>query len=317
MKRTFWVIGLVSATLLSSSCHYEPSELLLASWHARDVEEWRERRVSALTGDEEYLRLVGLHWIEPGSVTIGSDPQSEIQIPVDSGRLGVITVERMRSGDTPPIASFTPAEGAKAWTGTERITGHVPLLTDAGGDPTVVRTGDVSWYLIERNERLAVRVLDENAPALLAFDGIEYFPIDERWVVEGRFEEFSEPRTMEVADVSGGTQLLTSPGRIHFEIAGRELSLDVVDSRDDYWIIFSDATNGVDTYGAGRYLYTVGLPEPDGSIVVDFNRAYNPPCAFSPYATCPLPPPQNRLPVPVTAGEKDYGEHEVPVTTSS
>lgn len=309
MRRSVSVFVVLMATsLVGSSCSHESTDWA-ASMYERDVEEWRLARDASLR-DSTYLKLVGLDWLETGSVTVGSDPQSEVRLPIAQGRLGAITVHRMRDGDTPPRATFTPATGADVAIGTDPVIGPIDLRTDLMGDTTVLRVPNegVSFYLIERNGRLGVRSLDEDAPTLTSFDGVDNYPVDPRWRVEGRFEPFPEPRTLEVADVAGGTQLTPSPGRFLFDVDGVTHSVHLIgdEKSRDYWLIFSDTTNGSETYGAGRYLYSSGREDDDGTLVVDFNRAYNPPCAFNPYATCPLPPPENRLSIPVRAGEKDY-----------
>jgi uncharacterized protein (DUF1684 family) len=167
----------------------------------------------------------------------------------------------------------------------------------------------MTLHVIERGGRLAVRVRDTASPARTRFDGIEAYPVDARWRVAARFEPYEPARTVEVPTVLGTAEPMTCPGRLVFELDGRTFTLDAMSEADDadLFLIFADATNRDATYGGGRFLYAA-RPGADGTVVVDFNKAYNPPCAFTPYATCPLPPPQNSLELRVEAGEKRWGD---------
>ena len=178
---------------------------------------------------------------------------------------------------------------------------------EKGTRPTVLTHGTLSWFVIERGGRLGVRVKDSESRALREFDGIENFPVDPRWRIEGVLEPHVPPRTVEITNVFGDVTHEPSPGALVFEIGGKEYRLDPIAEPGDeeLFVVFGDATNGKETYGGGRFV-GVARPDVNGKVVIDFNKAYNPPCAFSPYATCPLPPPQNRLPVAIRAGEMTY-----------
>jgi uncharacterized protein len=178
------------------------------------------------------------------------------------------------------------------------------LVSDAAGEPTRVRRGSVEFHVIARGGRLAVRARDAGREKRRSFGGIASFPIDPAWRIEARFELHDPPRRGSVAGVQGTVEEEIFPGAVIFDAAGGLHRLESILERGetDYWIVFGDATNGRETYGAGRFVY---VPPPvDGRTVIDFNKAYNPPCAFTPYSTCPLPPPGNRLPIRVEAGEK-------------
>jgi uncharacterized protein (DUF1684 family) len=164
----------------------------------------------------------------------------------------------------------------------------------------------VSFYPISRQGRLAIRVKDPETDARRAFRGLTYFPVDPSWRIEARVEDNAAPKPITVPNVLGAETSEPSPGTLVFERGGKTYRLTPVleEGETDWFVIFGDATNGHDTYGAGRFLYVP--PAVDGRTVIDFNKAYNPPCVFTDYATCPLPPPQNRLPIRVEAGEKEY-----------
>jgi uncharacterized protein len=170
-----------------------------------------------------------------------------------------------------------------------------------------VQAGTVRFQIIKREPRYAVRVKDSQAETRTNFKGLEYFPLDSKWRVEARFEPYNPMKKIPIDDVTGRKSDSDSPGALAFTVDGKEYRIDPIleEGSDELFIIFRDATSKDATYGAGRYLYAK-KPGPDGKVIVDFNKAYNPPCAFTPYATCPLPPQQNRLPFRIEAGEKKY-----------
>ena len=192
----------------------------------------------------------------------------------------------------------------------EPVKGELPLADDRDGDPTIVELGSLRIHLIRRGadrERLGLRVRDAKAPILAAFAGVPRFPIDPAWRVTGRLERPPGLRTVDVPDVLGDVLPEESPGVVHLTIDGEELTLDALQEDDDaLWLIFGDATNGQETYSGGRFLVSEPVAE-DGSVVVDFNLAYNPPCVFSPYATCPLPVAGQRPAGGGTGGGADAG----------
>jgi uncharacterized protein (DUF1684 family) len=186
----------------------------------------------------------------------------------------------------------------------------LPLQSDEEGDPTLVRHGTLSFHLIKRGNRLGVRVRDSASEARREFHGIASYPVRSAWRVTGRLEPYPPGKTIAVPNVLGTVSNDKSPGAVVFKVGGKTYRIDAVEEQgsEELFLIFGDRTNGFETYGAGRFLY-IARPGPDGKVVVDFNKAYNPPCAFTAYATCPLPPPQNRLALRVEAGEKEYGDH--------
>lgn len=267
--------------------------------HLASVQAWRAARDARLRDPDGWLTLVGLHWLVPGDNRFGTDASNEIvlrgrDVPAHAGTIQL-------RGETPVLLrpDGTPALDA-------------PLSDDTTGEPTVIDVGSLRMYLIRRGERLGLRVRDHDSPALAAFGGMGHFPVDPSWRIVGRFEAAPGGATVEIVDVIGLVEREPTPGTVVFERDGREWRLAALPGGEDgaLWLVFGDATNGRETYGGGRFVYTEP-PEPDGSVVVDFNLAYNPPCVFTPYATCPLPPPENRLALPVRAGELNYtSQHE-------
>lgn len=188
----------------------------------------------------------------------------------------------------------------------------IDMVSDAKESPTVVSCGPLRFFIIERAGKLGVRVRDVDSPWRRNFRGLQYFPIDPDWAVEARFEPYEPQRLIPIVNVLGLEEDKVSPGALVFTRKGRQFKLDTVlespESRD-LFVMFADQTSGHDTYGAGRFIDVAFAA--DGKTVIDFNKAYNPPCAFNNFATCPLPPSQNRLELKVTAGEKNYlGSHE-------
>jgi uncharacterized protein (DUF1684 family) len=178
------------------------------------------------------------------------------------------------------------------------------MQSDLNGNPTRLLVGPLSFVIIERGDRIGLRVRDPEASARKQFAGLKYYPYDPAWRLQGRFEPFPEPRIMRVADVSGGTQEHQSPGELAFTFDRQTFRLQVIEEpgEDDYFVIFRDQTAGSSTYESGRFLY-VAKPHADGLVIADFNRAYTPPCGFTAFTTCPLPPRQNWLPFSIRAGE--------------
>jgi hypothetical protein len=268
--------------------------------HRQDIERWRARRLERLRSPEGWLTLVGLSWLEPGKNAVGSDPGNRVVLPAGKAAPFLGTLDR--SGDA---VTFHGAPGAGVTSAGAPVT-TLALRSDRDGDPTPLSVGTLTFYLISRGDRLGVRVKDSDSEARRGFHGLDYFPIDATWRVEARFEPYDPPKKVAVPNILGSVDQEDCPGALVFERDGKTYRLDPVLERGetDFFVIFGDRTNGTDTYGAGRFLYA--SPPIGGRTVLDFNKAYNPPCVFTPYATCPLPPPENRLAIRVEAGEKAY-----------
>jgi uncharacterized protein len=267
----------------------------------REIDSWRAARDSNLRDPNGWLTLVGLFWLDEGDNRFGSDPRNRVVLP--AGKAPAFAGTLVRHGAAVTVRA-EPGSGLVSDGGpvTERS-----MAPNAKGEPTVLRLGSISFFVIKRGDRLGVRVKDSQSAALAAFHGVESYPADGGWRVVARFEPHPRPTSIPITNILGMTEQEPSPGLVVFEHGGRTYRLDALDNGDgSLELLFADATSGRETYGAGRFLDTD--PPRDGKVVVDFNKAYNPPCAFTTFATCPLPPRQNRLAVAVTAGEKKYGE---------
>lgn len=312
------ILLLFVASFAVACVSHEPAAEVPEGW-AEDVREWQEERAAGLQEPGGWLSLVGLHWLDEGAATFGSDPQSDLVFPdVAPPRAGTFH----RQGGTVRIEPAPGADLRRAVGTTEGgmdfavadgpLEGDAALTPDTSGDPTVLALGSLRFWVIERGGRLGIRVVDLESPALASFQGLDYFPVDPVWRVEARLER-REGATVAVPNVLGQVEEQPTPGTLVFRLPGSEEEHRLVptDGGDgELFVVFGDETNGHETYGAGRFLYA-DPPGEDDRVVLDFNRAYNPPCAFTPYATCPLPPDENELPVRVEAGETSYAG-EVP-----
>jgi len=265
--------------------------------HAREVEAWREGRYAALQSDTGWLTLAGLGWLKPGENRVGTAEDADIRLPSGPNLAGTITIT---GGRALANGTFTH-EGEPAR--------ELELVSDRDGEPTMLELGALRLCVIDRSGRLAVRTWDTASERRRAFSGIDHWPFDPAWRLESRFEPTPNAR-ISVPDVLGTVDEEPSPGTVAFEVDGARHRLQGLPGgpNGELWLVFGDATNGQETYGGGRFVYT-DAPSADGSIVVDFNRSYNPPCVFSPYATCPLPWRGNRLPIRVEAGERYLEGH--------
>jgi uncharacterized protein (DUF1684 family) len=272
-----------------------------AEAYRREIFEWRARRLEGLRSPSGWLTLVGLFWLEPGKNAVGSGPGNRVVLPTGKAPAFVGSIDR--NGET---TIFHAAPGAGVAVDGKPVASQA-LRSDAAGEQTLLTLGSLSFYVIQRGDRLGVRVKDSQSDARKNFHGIDDYPIDPSWRVDARLEPYDPPKSIAVPTVLGTGEPAECPGALVFQIGGKTYRLDAVleKGETDLFVIFADRTNGGETYGAGRFLYA--SPPVDGHTTLDFNKAYNPPCAFTPYATCPLPPPQNRLPIRVAAGEKTYG----------
>ena len=274
------------------------------SAYIKEIEDWHKQRVASLTKKDSWLSLAGLFWLSEGDNTFGSAEDNKIVFPRGKApdRIGrfIVNGDDIKVKINPQVRVLHDGKPVS----------ELALRHDLSGHPTILTLGSLSWYVIKRGDRYLIRLKDSENPRLKQFKGIERYPVDMRWRIKARFEPYDPPKRIPIPNVLGQVSEEDSPGALAFEIDGTTYRLDPLGEAGDkeLFIIFSDETSGRETYGAGRFL-AVDAPNEKGFTYIDFNKAYNPPCAFSEFATCPLPPAQNRLPVKITAGEKDYGHH--------
>lgn len=288
------------STLLALLCHTTCSQAQTEAAYAQQIRVWHQQRLEKLKAEKGWLNLAGLFWLEAGRTSFGSDKTNKIVFPEGKcpALLGHFRVEK-------DAVWLEPAASARVSAGGKVLA--APLRLYPADTPTVLQSGPLRWFVIKRGERFGVRLRDLEHPALLQFKGVDCYPVDASWRVTARLEPAVDKK-IPITNVLGQTTLQTSPGTLVFQLKGVTHRLDAVEDDGKLFLLFSDETSGVETYGTGRFLYA-DPPDAQGLTVLDFNQAINPPCAFTAFATCPLPPPQNALPIEVRAGEKGYGGH--------
>ncbi|MFN3702653.1 DUF1684 domain-containing protein [Thermomonas sp.] len=300
-------LTLLVAALLLAACNRsaEPSAAQLAAKakaaaeFAASEQAWRDQRRAELTRPDGWTSLVGLHWLDPGTHRVGSAADNGIRLLLGPAHLGVFSV---RDGKARFVAdAAVTVDGAPSKGGTLRSD------ADAGG-PSVIAFDDGKGLatVIARGGRLALRVKHADADSRTHFGGLEYWPGGPQWRVQARFLPHPPGKTLPITNIIGTTDEIPNPGVVEFSRNGTPYRLEALDEGEGtLFLVFADRTSGHGSYGAGRFL-DAPMPDAQGRLVLDFNRAYNPPCAFTPFATCPLPPPENRLDLRVEAGEKAY-----------
>lgn len=267
--------------------------------YVREVEAWRTLREAELRANDGWLTLVGLHWLREGTNRVGGSPAADVPLPVGSAAPTVGTI--MFAGG---IARFEPEPGVDV-----RINGaraRTQVLRPQPGKYDVVTTGSVTFFVIKRGERYGVRVRDQKSAVRRTFPGLHWYPVSADYRVKARFAPHPEPTSVMIANVLGTIEAWPTPGRVSFTLGGRQHTLTPVLEGPDakaLFFIFRDGTSGSGTYPGGRFLYAQ-MPV-NGEVVLDFNKAHSPPCAFTPFATCPLPPKENALAIRIEAGELD------------
>jgi len=307
MNRTYFPRVLI-LLLLSLSALNATDPGSAATWRA-GLLTWRADLARELQQPNGWLTLIGLEWLKPGDNTFGSAPGNRLVVKAPTAAyLGVVQLNDKSLQLLPPHGGYPKAL---------LVDGKVPedpqpLGSDDSEHPSKITTGTVTITIIHRGERYALRIKDSKAPARMQFHGLKWYPPNEAYRVQARWIPYNPPRQVAIPTILGTEVKSDVPGAAEFILDGKTLRLEpILESPDDkeLFFILRDTTSTTETYGAGRFLYTPlpdhGLTQP-GVVMLDFNRAQNPPCAYTPYATCPLPPPQNRLPIPIPAGQQRY-----------
>lgn len=267
--------------------------------YKNEIKQWHEKRKQDLKSEEGWLNLAGLFWLKEGANTFGSDESNDLVFPKGKcpAFMGKFYLENGQ-------VSIAVASGVEV-KGTSSDKNDVVFPSSA---PKILQYQSLKWFVIKRGEKYGIRLKDLEHPALQSFKGIKMYPINEKWKVKAHLEVAQTEKKIAITDVLGLTSMQPLAGTLVFELQGQTFRLDAIDNGKDLFILFADPTNQKATYEAGRFLYA---PKPDnqGNVILDFNKSINPPCAFTTFATCPLPPKQNFLSIAVKAGEKRYGKH--------
>lgn len=264
-----------------------------------EIQAWRAKREASLKSEDGWLNLVGLLRLQEGKNTFGSDQSNALIFPKGDPFLGNLILENgeVRAEINSKVIVYQK----------DTIVKNLKIFS-AKEKPITLQHQSLRWFIIKRGENYYVRLRDLESPNVKHFKGIESFPIDKKWCVEATLEPAAPDFKISVVDVIGTSSMQPSPGAFIFEIQGKKYKLYPTSEGDQLFFVFGDETNGDSTYGAGRFLYA-NQPDANGKIILDFNKAYNPPCAFTAFATCPLPSEMNKLPIEINAGEKNFGEH--------
>jgi len=267
-----------------------------------EIRAWRTERVQRLTKPDGWLSLVGMHWLERGTTRVGSGADNGTRLAVGPAHVGEIEL------DKEGVLRFTPASDAEISIDGQPAVKPVVLATDA--DPTREATvvgfnrGDASFIVIKRGDRYALRVRDALAPTRTGFQPLQYFPIDPAFRFRAHFTPHAPGSKIDIVNILGMVEPMDNPGTVTFEKDGKSFTIEAVDEGDHrLFFVYADRTSGHESYAASRFVYA-DYPDKSGYTTLDFNRGYNPPCAFTAYSTCPMPPLQNRIDLAIAAGEK-------------
>lgn len=267
--------------------------------YEQEIELWKQNRINSLKSEKGWLNLAGLFWLEQGSNSFGTGVKNKIIFPK-----GSLPEKAGNMKLTNGVVTLVNAKGVNIKVNNELVSNRIIFSTD------LIKTPDVSygtyhWTIIKREDKIGIRLRNYNSEQVKKFNGTPRYATDSLWRLNAILKEPIVPTTIPVTNVLGQTIQMKLLGKLIFSLNGEVVSLDAVEEENQLFIIFGDATNGKETYGAGRFLYA-DKPDASGKTFVDFNKAYNPPCAFTSFATCPLPPKQNIVTLAITAGEKKY-----------
>jgi len=278
-----------------------------AAWQ-RDLLKWRDQRAASLQAPEGWLSLIALGWLKEGDNSFGSADDCRVQIAGKApAHIAVVRLEKGALRLLPPAGGFPKDLRVDGQPAKEQT-----LVPDDADKPSKLAIGTVTIIVIHRGDQFALRVKDLQAPTRVGFHGLHWYAPNPAYRVHARWIPYDPPKVLDIPTVLGTTTHMPAPGAAEFTLDGQVVRLEPVledPNATDLFFILRDATSKTTTYGAGRFLSTElpdhGVSQP-GEVWLDFNRLVNPPCAFTPYATCPLPPPQNRLSVAIPAGEQRY-----------
>jgi uncharacterized protein (DUF1684 family) len=287
---------ILSTFIFLAGCNSSEPVIMDEAAYIKSIEEWQAHRLERLKSKTGWLNLAGLLWLEEGENSFGSDSSNDVVFPEKAEPFcGTLILDQGN-------VTLQVRQGIRITCG-DTLVHSMELKDDQSGKATLLEQGDLAWFIIKRDDRYGIRLRDYRNPRIAQLDHIPSYPVRTDYVVEATLVPFKVPRTMTVATpVQGYTEEYQCPGELHFRLSGKKLVLYPFDAGEEYFLVIADETTGLDTYGAGRFMYA--SPDSTGRIILDFNKAYNPPCAFSPFATCPMPPRENFLPVAIEAGEK-------------
>lgn len=278
-------------------------DALLYKTHADEIEDWKRARVRALKATDGWLNLEGLFWLEEGKNTVGSGEKNNIVFP--RTKINAQAGYFLRKEDS---VWLVPDANTAFTINGKKIT-RKTLIFSTPEDMVFISSGSLQFNIIKRSEKIGIRLRDLQSKNLTHFKGIDYFPTDSSWKIKAQFIKPAFKQNIIIKNALGQENPTELAGKIRFEYKGNFYTLDAISEGEYLLVVMGDNTSGTSTYAAGRFLYIPKTDAEKADFHIDFNKAYNPPCVFTPFATCPIPPPQNMLPFSVTAGEKMYEHH--------
>ncbi len=295
-KFTSIIISFIFLLLFFIGCNNsELGQAPVPDNYEETINDWKEYRVGVLKGPTDWLRLDGIYWLEDGGNSFGSGADQDLQFPE-----GTIPehagIAELNDGQV----IMRVADGVEITHEDESV--EEIVLFDGENRPRV-KHKDLEWFIDSRGDQHGIRLYNKDNPKADACDGFPFYPLDPSWHLKARFIPNQDSTTISIVNVLGDVIERESPGTVEFEIEGEKYTLDAFESRSGLFLIMADLTNRTETYQAGRYMI-IPFPDDDGNTIIDFNKAYNMPCAFNKFTTCQLPPPQNRLDIAIPAGEK-------------
>ena len=265
--------------------------------YEKEMAAFRQIRIDSLKHENGYLNLSGLFWLKEGENTIGADPKNDFNFPAEHSDsfLGKIVLNN-------GVVRFKSSQANQVFSSGQSVS---EMIIFQDKKVVVLEHKSLRWFIIKRGEKYALRLRDLDGEYVRNFKGITYFPLDPSWRITAKFVP-TKGKQLRITDITGRTFLEDSPGVLHFTKGGKKFTLEAGGTMDEFFIVFGDLTNKKSTYGGGRFLYA-NAPDKDGNVILDFNKSLNPPCEFTPFATCPLPTKENKMNVEVEAGEKSAG----------
>ena len=307
MKATKVLMTMILASAMLGACGEPPVDPAIdaaanaqKAAYEKEIADWRDGRLQRLTKPEGWLSLVGMHWLEVGKTRVGAGADNGTRLAVGPPQIGLVSVDRDGG------IEFTPEADAGILIDGQPAGRQVKLIPDSDGTPTVVgfNKGDASFIVIKRGGKYALRVRDALAPTRSNFPGSPSFDIDPSFRFDARFTAHPPGKKIDIVNILSMVEPMDNPGTVTFVKDDKSYTLEAVDEGDHkLFLIYADRTSGHESYAAARFLYAE-YPDASGMTVVDFNKGYNPPCAFSEFSTCPMPPLSNRLDLAINAGEK-------------
>lgn len=303
MKLLLFSLTLFLLIIFLHSCKTETLETKGNPEYLEEIKQWDQRRLERLKADDGWLNLVGRTWLKHGENKFGSAKNNDVII--ESGKVPEFMGTFVFEDST---VTMKVTDGVEVLLNGKPVR-EIVMIGDTKKDMTVFQYATIKWNLIVRDTLYGIRFRDLESEFVNSFKGIERFPVNEDWRIKAEFKPYNPPKKIFVPNVLGQIEEEPSPGAVVFKKDNQTYKLDAIDAGDRLWFIFADGTSGEETYGGGRFLYTDSKTDSAGTVIVDFNKAYNPPCVLTKFATCPLPPKENYILLRITAGEKMYGEN--------